>query len=512
MTNSLTNVVFLGENNTVKLGDFGLSKLLGNATAMTKTYVGTPYYMSPEICGSEAYGWHSDIWALGCIMYELCTNTPPFDAKSHPELAEKIRRGVYEPLPSTRYSRELRTLIQSCLQVNPAKRPTTRVIINEPLIRIMRKQRENLAYQSKLQEKEAYMKQRVAEAESLIAKTNKEMEKFKLQLRNELKAEIDASLRREWEVKARLEIDRLVQLEQTRLQKIFDVEFEKRTKAEVTRQVEIIKQSMVAEQAGGAHTPVSDQSSIMSFALESPFKQRLAAPSDKKPAKTPLSRAKTQVPHIASPMDVTMADPSPMCASLSLSPRRAAAMAGLQANSTNNVFTNDDARSRWEPQMSNIEDSDEDDEFPEPSSPTRQPRGLSAVGSDPFQIPPVRRPGFRRQATLPSNNLGAQNAVFGSNATNARVPVNRSASSPSPTRRPQRLLVRAITTAGNINSGAVTSGTTGRTLVELNQAQTNAASQALVKPSVINDVSVWDPEKHEMPSPFVIRTKGRLTQ
>ncbi len=62
--------IFLDEDNTVKLGDFGLSKLM-QSNDFAHTYVGTPYYMSPEIAGGESYTLYSDIWSLGCIMYEL---------------------------------------------------------------------------------------------------------------------------------------------------------------------------------------------------------------------------------------------------------------------------------------------------------------------------------------------------------------------------------------------------------------------------------------------------------
>lgn len=63
--------VFLDGNNNIKLGDFGLSKQIA-AQAFTNTYVGTPYYMSPELATGGQYDSKSDIWALGCITYELC--------------------------------------------------------------------------------------------------------------------------------------------------------------------------------------------------------------------------------------------------------------------------------------------------------------------------------------------------------------------------------------------------------------------------------------------------------
>ena len=63
--------IFLTSNKTIKIGDFGISKVLDNTSA--KTFVGTPYYLSPEVCENRPYDFKSDLWSLGCILYELCT-------------------------------------------------------------------------------------------------------------------------------------------------------------------------------------------------------------------------------------------------------------------------------------------------------------------------------------------------------------------------------------------------------------------------------------------------------
>lgn len=60
-------------NGTVKIGDFGISKVLENTLDQASTVVGTPYYMSPEVCENKPYTFKSDVWALGCVLYELCT-------------------------------------------------------------------------------------------------------------------------------------------------------------------------------------------------------------------------------------------------------------------------------------------------------------------------------------------------------------------------------------------------------------------------------------------------------
>ena len=68
-----TQNVFLTSSNTIKVGDFGISKVLESSTQVAMTVVGTPYYMAPEACQSMPYTSKSDIWALGIVIYELCT-------------------------------------------------------------------------------------------------------------------------------------------------------------------------------------------------------------------------------------------------------------------------------------------------------------------------------------------------------------------------------------------------------------------------------------------------------
>ncbi|ETW81214.1 hypothetical protein HETIRDRAFT_46398 [Heterobasidion irregulare TC 32-1] len=115
--------VFLDDANTVKLGDFGLSKALAQAS-FANTYVGTPYYMSPELMQEKAYDSKSDIWSLGCLIYELCALKPPFhEAKTHSELSVFIRNARIPPLPRG-YSQALAGVIKAMLNLNPAMRPS----------------------------------------------------------------------------------------------------------------------------------------------------------------------------------------------------------------------------------------------------------------------------------------------------------------------------------------------------------------------------------------------------
>jgi NIMA (never in mitosis gene a)-related kinase 1/4/5 len=125
--------IFLTKSNLIKLGDFGIARVLSSTRENAKTMVGTPYYLSPEIINGRPYSFKSDIWSLGVILYELCALKPPFDASSLTFLAMKIVKGQYNPIPNL-YSRDLKNLISILLQVDPNKRPTTNSILQMPII------------------------------------------------------------------------------------------------------------------------------------------------------------------------------------------------------------------------------------------------------------------------------------------------------------------------------------------------------------------------------------------
>lgn len=79
--------VFFDSSNNVKLGDFGLSRMLGKDSILWKSHCGTPYYMSPELIKEQNYNEKADIWSAGCILYELISLRPPFEATNHLALA-----------------------------------------------------------------------------------------------------------------------------------------------------------------------------------------------------------------------------------------------------------------------------------------------------------------------------------------------------------------------------------------------------------------------------------------
>lgn len=112
-----THNIFLTARNLVKVGDFGISKVLDATVAMARTTVGTPYYLAPEVIDQKPYGFKADVWALGVVLYELVSLRKPFDAENLATLAMRIMRADFPPLPSS-VSPELAELIGSMLQVS----------------------------------------------------------------------------------------------------------------------------------------------------------------------------------------------------------------------------------------------------------------------------------------------------------------------------------------------------------------------------------------------------------
>jgi len=128
-----TQNIFI-KDGQLKLGDFGISKVLGGPVNFAQTVIGTPYYMSPELVKNRPYDYKSDVWALGCVLYELTTLKHAFDANSLNGLAGKIVRGKYPPI-SFDYSKDLRNMIAKMLSSSPNKRPSIRDILQLPFLR-----------------------------------------------------------------------------------------------------------------------------------------------------------------------------------------------------------------------------------------------------------------------------------------------------------------------------------------------------------------------------------------
>lgn len=127
--------VFLDSEQNIKLGDFGLAKVMGENSVYANTHVGTPYYMSPEQMAESSYDEKSDIWSLGCLIYELASLHPPFEASNHLQLAIKIKQGKFDRLP-IRYSDDLQQVVSWMLTLHPDLRPSVDELLAHPMVAI----------------------------------------------------------------------------------------------------------------------------------------------------------------------------------------------------------------------------------------------------------------------------------------------------------------------------------------------------------------------------------------
>ncbi|CAD7935511.1 unnamed protein product [Amoebophrya sp. A120] len=157
--------VVLPNFENVKIGDFGIARVLSHTSDVAKTAIGTPFYMSPEICQAQPYDYKSDIWAIGCCLYEMITLKHAFDDESMKGLVLKILKGEYEKLkpgnsssssssagatgrnniPAVQHESshqldvakldELKQVVDLCLQLDPRKRPKARDLLNKQILR-----------------------------------------------------------------------------------------------------------------------------------------------------------------------------------------------------------------------------------------------------------------------------------------------------------------------------------------------------------------------------------------
>ena len=449
LTILLTIVVFLGDSNSVKLGDFGLSKIIASHD-FASTYVGTPFYMSPEICAAERYSHHSDIWSLGCIIYELASRCVPFDARNHVELIMKIKAGKIKALPP-QYSKELGEAIGWCLKVDPRYRPDTAQLLNVLNIKLARTRLQQVDLSKDYQQERDAALAQLAQAQKQIQQLQADVQRLREQ---------GKKVEMEWHARATLAIDQRVheqvEAKKAELLKQFETAVDRRAEEQLALHLASLPASHGLKSGDSTHvrsctpppgkaasfastttsTRDTDGSSVPNdldvSALEtditglslqdepqddaSPLAQR-TRPLKKGPRK-PLGRAQTYANcdlnplAVPSPMDVHMADPSPMprhvapmsIKGLSLSPRKngQARLSG-GTNLRRNIFRQEhhlrphirgDSQTGTdsEPAFADDDESDELDDDPDvlydlESSPSRPTSGLSnpATGVDPFK-------------------------------------------------------------------------------------------------------------------------------
>eukprot|EP00747_Dinoflagellata_sp_TGD_P181966 gnl/TRDRNA2_/TRDRNA2_36014_c0_seq1.p1 gnl/TRDRNA2_/TRDRNA2_36014_c0~~gnl/TRDRNA2_/TRDRNA2_36014_c0_seq1.p1 ORF type:complete len:385 (+),score=95.20 gnl/TRDRNA2_/TRDRNA2_36014_c0_seq1:106-1260(+) len=126
--------VFLTAKDDARIGDLGVARVLSSTQNFAKTFVGTPYYLSPELCEERPYNEKSDIWAYGIVAYEMCALKHPFDAKNQAALIVRILNGKYPPLSAELYPAELRDFVARCLEHDHTHRHSMEKLLSTPIV------------------------------------------------------------------------------------------------------------------------------------------------------------------------------------------------------------------------------------------------------------------------------------------------------------------------------------------------------------------------------------------
>ncbi|CAA9986571.1 NIMA related kinase 4, putative [Plasmodium knowlesi strain H] len=142
--------ILIDNDKRVRLCDFGISKVLENTLDYANTLIGTPYYLSPELCKDKKYSWPSDVWATGCLIYELATFRTPFHStKGIQQLCYNIRYAPIPDLPNI-YSKELNNIYKSMLIREPNYRATVQQLLVSDIVQRQLK----LLIEEKIREKQ----------------------------------------------------------------------------------------------------------------------------------------------------------------------------------------------------------------------------------------------------------------------------------------------------------------------------------------------------------------------
>jgi len=184
-----TQNIFVTSKKLVKIGDFGISKWLSHTLDLATTAIGTPHYLSPEICRRQPYSHKSDMWSLGCVLYELCSLQLAFPAPDFVSLVASIVRGGVRALPK-HFSQKLTDLVQVLLRPVPDRRPSAETLIQ--CAKLEKEVKLYLAYvNGMIKDKEA-ARVRLASAKAEEEKMLEEVEKSIKENLEEVEEEVEA--------------------------------------------------------------------------------------------------------------------------------------------------------------------------------------------------------------------------------------------------------------------------------------------------------------------------------